>query len=139
MNKIRRKKTSSLQRLICAISPNYAKMWTTWNGTIYCPDDVTDPYSRTWESTVAHELVHVGQQKRLGWPLFLFLYLLFPLPVLGAYFRVKFECEAYTVQIAEGELSREGVVDTLWRLYAWPLPPKMIAAILDREIEKISG
>jgi hypothetical protein len=68
---------------------------TTIGWTIYTPD--------TWESrseasriiTVRHELVHFRQQKRYSRFLFGLLYLLVYFPVLLAWFRKKFEMEAY--------------------------------------------
>ncbi|TXH41509.1 MAG: hypothetical protein E6Q97_37550 [Desulfurellales bacterium] len=139
MPKIRRKKTDAVQRIICALSPKYRHMWTTWNGQIFCPDGVADPYSTTWHTIIEHELVHVAQQKRVGWWLFLLLYVALPLPIGFAYFRVKFECEAYCVQIADGEMGRDDVIETIATHYAWPMPRKLIGAILDREIQKIAG
>lgn len=43
-----------------------------------------------------HERIHMRQRRKLGWPLFFFLYLFFPLPTLFAYWRMKFEWEAYS-------------------------------------------
>ena len=60
-----------------------------------------------WESTrlvdkveiLRHERVHMRQAKKYGRFLFSFLYLLFPLPIGLAYFRKKFEQEAYEESI----------------------------------------
>jgi hypothetical protein len=46
-----------------------------------------------------HERIHMRQAKKYGRFLFSFLYLLFPLPVGLAYFRKKFEQEAYEESI----------------------------------------
>ncbi len=42
-----------------------------------------------------HERVHMRQREKYGAFLFSFLYLLFPLPTVFAYYRTKFEKEAY--------------------------------------------
>ena len=60
-----------------------------------------------WESSrlvdkvevLRHERIHMRQGKKYGRFLFSFLYLLFPLPVGLAYFRKKFEQEAYEESI----------------------------------------
>lgn len=46
-------------------------------------------------SVIRHERVHMRQSRKYGRFLFSFLYLAFPLPVGVAYFRKKFEQEAY--------------------------------------------
>jgi len=45
--------------------------------------------------TLRHERVHMRQRRKYGSFLFTFLYLFFPVPVLFAYYRRKFEMEAY--------------------------------------------
>lgn len=60
-----------------------------------------------WESValidriaiLRHERVHMRQARRYGRFLFSFLYLMFPLPIGFAYFRKKFEQEAYEESI----------------------------------------
>ena len=42
-----------------------------------------------------HEIVHHKQMKHYSWPLFFFLYSCIPFPIGFAYFRAKFEKEAY--------------------------------------------
>jgi hypothetical protein len=68
---------------------------TTIGYTVYTPT--------TWDAfpelsqvgVLTHERVHMRQRKKYGWFLFSFLYLFFPLPTLFAYYRRKFEQEAY--------------------------------------------
>lgn len=68
---------------------------TTIGYTVYTP--------KAWESwstiskveILRHESIHMKQRTKLGWFLFFFLYLFFPLPILFAYYRTKFEQEAY--------------------------------------------
>jgi len=42
-----------------------------------------------------HERIHMRQRNRYGGFLFSFLYLFFPFPIFFAYYRMKFEKEAY--------------------------------------------
>lgn len=68
---------------------------TTLGHTIYVPDDFDDwPPTRAWQ-VLRHELVHVAQFERYGWALMILLYGVLPLPVGLAYFRARFEWEAY--------------------------------------------
>lgn len=103
--------------------------WTTIGKTIYYPDQIVDPH--LFPDIIEHEKVHVAQYKKLSVPVFLFLYCLVPLPVGLAYFRWRFEREAYLVQfkylLAENpqydiDFEVEQVVRSLWfnYLFAWP-------------------
>jgi hypothetical protein len=98
------------------------RFWTTLGRTIYYPTSVRDPYAHP--DILAHELVHVQQWKR--WGVFLWIsYVLLPLPIGLAWFRFRWEREAYLVQIAaaadrEREIDR--IVDVLWFGYARPWP-----------------
>lgn len=73
---------------------------TTLGNTVYVPG--------TWPSysveskliILRHERVHMRQARRYTRPLFSFLYLFFPLPVLFAYCRRSFEAEAYEESLA---------------------------------------
>lgn len=59
--------------------------------------------------SLRHERVHMRQRKRYGWFLFSLMYLWLPMPCLFAYFRAKFEKEAYEETIfATVELYEEG-------------------------------
>ncbi len=69
---------------------------TGGNRTVYIPH-------RWWSKAteqekiilLRHELVHIKQMGKYGRFLFLFLYLIFPLPAGLSYFRAKFEKEGY--------------------------------------------
>ena len=70
---------------------------------------------------VLHEICHTRQIRR--WlALFHLTYLWFPLPVLLAWGRWRWEREAYLVNLRAGERTVDDVVDSLWRVYAltWP-------------------
>lgn len=72
---------------------------TTIGKTVYVPDDWN-----TWEDPrkiiiIRHERVHMRQARRLTFPVFALLYILLPLPLGLAWFRARFEWEAYTESI----------------------------------------
>jgi hypothetical protein len=72
---------------------------TTMGNKIYVPSK-WNSYSITvkW-LLLSHERVHMQQAKKYGRFIFSFLYLLAPVPLLFAYFRMKFEQEAYEVTL----------------------------------------
>jgi hypothetical protein len=51
--------------------------------------------------TLEHELVHSRQQAEFGW-WFWFSYIFFPLPLFWNPWRMKWEAEAYAVQVRAG-------------------------------------
>lgn len=68
---------------------------TTIKNTIYLSDK-WDTYTENSKCTLLrHERVHMRQAKRLGFYWFTFLYLVVFFPVGLAYYRAKFEQEAY--------------------------------------------
>jgi len=68
---------------------------TTLGNKVYVPAD-WDMYSLVGRIEVLrHERIHMRQAKKYGRFLFSFLYLMVPLPGGLAYFRKKFEMEAY--------------------------------------------
>jgi hypothetical protein len=72
---------------------------TTIGATMYVTDHWDLASSATKYSTLDHERVHLRQSKKYGSVLFSLLYLLFPLPIGLAWFRTKFEMEAYEVTL----------------------------------------
>lgn len=106
--------------------------WTTISGrTIWAPDKVDlSPGSLSHPSyhrIIRHELVHIGQARRL--PILWQLSYVLLLPVLLAYGRWLSERSAYMVNIMDAhEEDRaqviEDAVSTLWRNYVltWPKP-----------------
>ena len=76
------------------------RYWTTVGRTIYYPAYVRDP--RAHPQIIDHELVHVRQWERYG--LWLWAsYLLLPLPFGLAWFRFRWEREAYLPEIEQAE------------------------------------
>lgn len=68
---------------------------TTIGCKVYVPADWRTLSDIAKTIVLRHERVHMRQRRRYGMVLFSFLYLLFPLPGGLAYFRAKFEMEAY--------------------------------------------
>lgn len=68
---------------------------TTVGQTVFVPIGWDDWDSHERVSVLRHERVHMRQARRYTFPLFMLLYLLLPLPVGLAYFRARFEWEAY--------------------------------------------
>ena len=116
--------------------------WTTIGDTIYYPDAIEDPY--LFPELIEHEKIHLQQYKKYGTFLFLFLYILFPLPIFFAYFRWKFEREAYLVQakmyIAEKrttpEYISESISKTLWNNYFFTWPRALMKKWLLKQLNK---
>ncbi len=72
---------------------------TTIGSTIYVTSDWDD-----WEAdrryvTLRHEAIHLAQFRRWSLPVMAVLYVLVPLPLGLAYFRARFEKEAYAESI----------------------------------------
>lgn len=99
-----------------------------------------------------HERVHMRQAKRLTRPLFSFLYLFVFLPGLLAYFRARFEKEAYeeSFKASFEHYGREYVFSKEYRdrvaknftgpayLWMWPFPKTVDKWMLDAA-EKAAG
>lgn len=113
--------------------------WTTFGSTIYYPDGL-DPTK--FPETIAHEQTHIAQYKKLTVPFFLFLYCLIPLPVFFAYFRWKFEREAYLVEaklyLAEGRINKqeliESMVNVMWSGYLLPWPKNLMRKWFSKQL-----
>lgn len=68
---------------------------TTIGATVYVTPDWEDRSVTDRYVTMRHERVHLRQFRRLGLPVMAVLYLLLPLPMGLAWFRARFEMEAY--------------------------------------------
>lgn len=68
---------------------------TTIGNTVYVNNNWDKRSASTKAITLRHERIHMRQSKRIGAISFSLLYLLIPLPVVFAYYRKKFEQEAY--------------------------------------------
>lgn len=67
---------------------------TTLGYTVYTASGWSDLSERTKIAILRHERVHMRQKKEGGF-LFSVKYLLLPFPILWAYYRMKYEMEAY--------------------------------------------
>lgn len=68
---------------------------TVIGNKVYVPDSWEDNTLTSKAEIIRHERVHMRQSKKYGRFLFSFLYLVVPFPIGIAYFRKKFEQEAY--------------------------------------------
>ncbi len=100
--------------------------WTTISGrTIWAPDRTRLDMLSVYAVIVRHELVHVKQARRLPllWQL---SYALLPVPFLFAWFRWRWEREAYLVNLRAHTTTIETVVNTLWSVYGWCWPKPLM-------------
>lgn len=78
---------------------------TTIGKTVYVTPDWDDLSADRRYVTMRHEAVHLRQFRKLTLPVMALLYVLLPLPMGLAYFRARFEKEAYAETIrAAGEV-----------------------------------
>jgi hypothetical protein len=108
------------------------RYWTTLGRTIYYPSCVTEPLAHP--VVLEHELVHVRQWRRWGLWMW-FSYLCLPVPVGLAWFRFRWEREAYLVELAHArDRAREidRIVNTLWYGYAFPWPRRWMRRWFER-------
>lgn len=103
---------------------------TTIGNTVYVPDMWKNMSPVDRMIVLRHERVHMRQRRKYGTLLFSFLYLFFPLPGGYAYYRKKFEQEAYEETIAATvELKEAGVVIVQTPAYrSWVLSYFMTSA-----------
>ena len=115
--------------------------WTTLGtSTIWAPTSVTIGPDTLRDHSVAirHELVHIQQARR--WPVIWQLaYLLLPLPFGLAWFRWRWEREAYLVNLKAGVMSIEDVVNTLWNNYGWCWPKRWMRSWLSAEMKRAAA
>lgn len=125
-----RKDKSKWMSLIGKADPSFmTTVWTTIGNTIYYPTTIGNPEWPGFHPIVEHELVHVEQFKKWTVPFFLFLYIWMPMPFFFAYFRWRFEREAYLVDLKMNDdedvylkTRVEWIVNSLWSNYffTWP-------------------
>lgn len=89
---------------------------TTFNQTMYVPKVWAKWPERERISILRHEAVHMRQEKKYGSLLWYFLYLFFPLPTVWAYYRMKFEREAYEESLRSYLYFYGGKVLDDWKL-----------------------
>lgn len=77
----------------------YTNYSTTIGYTIYTSDTFEQKLPIEQVLTLRHERKHIYQSERTFFLMFAFLYLFMPLPLGFAYFRAKYEFEAYEVQL----------------------------------------
>jgi hypothetical protein len=132
---VRPRRSSWLLRL----APWTRHAWVTLNGVVYTPDYVTEPVLH--DATLAHEYVHVLQQRRLGWLLFALAYALgLPLPLGLALGRAWLEAEAYAHEVVHYGREFDSCVEALCSgLYGWPAPRWLVRRWMLRAIHSKEG
>ena len=126
---------------------------TTVGTTVYVTDSWATSSEESKKMLLRHERVHMRQAKRLTRPLFSFLYLFVFLPGGLAWFRAKFEREAYeeTFRAAFEYFGREHVFSREFRdhvaknftgpayLWMWPFPKTIDKWMLDAAEKAAAG
>ncbi len=122
------------------LAPWTRNAWVTLNGVIYTPDYVAS-VAHGYDATLAHEYVHVLQQRRFGWLLFALAYALgLPLPLGLALARLRFEAEAYAHEVVHYGREFEDCVEVLCSaLYGWPAPRWLVRRWMLRAIHRKEG
>jgi hypothetical protein len=72
---------------------------TTIGYTVYTPSNWENKPESSKVEVIRHEAVHMSQIRKYSFFGFYFLYLFIPLPILFAWYRFKFEREAYAESI----------------------------------------
>ena len=122
---------------------------TTINNTVWVPSDWDRYDPRNQCEVLRHERVHMRQARALSFPLFALLYLFVFLPAGLAWFRAKFEMEAYeeTIQarvdyggadFVQSELTKEAMISLFMSSqYVWMWPfPKFLSRWYDQAVKK---
>ena len=131
------KSSSRLMRLIGFFYPPFVtNLWTTIGNKIYYPDTTDSPLALRNYPIIEHEMVHVRQYNEYGVPLFLFLYLFFPLPCFFSYFRWKFEREAYFKANIKKKEDIDRVVESLRTHYLYPWPQRWMRKWFTEQLER---
>lgn len=124
---------------------------TVLGNKVYVPDAWEDTTLTSKAEIIRHERVHMRQSKKYGRFLFSFLYLAVPFPAFFAYFRKKFEQEAYeeslkalheyhgekifTPNLKEGMLAHFTTAQYFWM---WPWR-KDLEKWYDSAVEKVKS
>ncbi len=125
---------------------------TTLGHTIYVPDGFERRHpDRAWQ-VLRHEMVHVTQFERWGWPLMVLVYGFVPLPAFLAWGRARLEWEAYretlrAVAMSEGiraarrrKLHRHLVARFTGPDYGWMWPfPRTVQRWIDEALDEIEA
>lgn len=74
---------------------------TTIGNKVYVPESWDQRSDIDKYLVLFHERVHMRQKAKHGMLLYSLMYLFWPFPIGFAWFRLKFECEAYGAEMAE--------------------------------------
>lgn len=125
---------------------------TTLGTTVYVPAGWDGQSEGSKVILLRHERVHMRQARRLTRPLFSILYLLFFLPAGLAWFRARFEMEAYeeTIRATFEAYGPQAVRDKAFQAriarqftgpaYLWMFPfPKTVDRWILEAVERVAG
>jgi len=93
-----------------------------------------DNHLRAHASTFEHEFVHVRQYEK-WWVLYQISYILLPIPFGLAWFRWRWEREAYYLANIKNGASIDQCVNALWR-YGWPWPRSWMRRWFEKQIQQ---
>lgn len=140
--------------LLLFFNPQFMTHFVTTIGNyMWVPDVWCEWREEVKLEVLRHERVHLRQQKRLTFPIYALVYLLFPLPVWCCYGRTWLEMEAYEESMrAVSEYHGSDVLDTeayrgimVYRFtsgeYAWMMAanPKWVRRWYDETAKKIQA
>jgi len=111
------------------------QFWTTVGETIYYPSKVMNPFDEIYDVLLQHECVHIAQYRK-NKVFFTVAYIFLPIPFFFAYYRWKYEREAYMIQlrINSSPVAIEWVVNTLWNNYGWTWPRSWMKDWFEKEL-----
>ncbi len=112
--------------------------WTTIGKTIYYPTSVQPKDIYKHYDVIYHEIVHIKQWKKWGL-LFSVSYMLLPVPFFFAWFRWRWEREAYmeTLRYTYRPLAHmRFIVRVLWEEYGWTWPKRWMMKWFKKEVKK---
>lgn len=110
--------------------------WTTWGGVIYYPTKVGHPWQGDSYKIIAHEMIHVEDHDKWGYWMEA-SYVLFPVPFFFAWFRWRWEREAYLLSIVAYGRDVERTVQTLWHNYGWCWPRFLMRRWFNKKIQEL--
>ena len=141
--KIKYKNESLLMKILGFITkpfcPKFMTTYTTTVGkTIYLPTKFESFAKRYQIMIIMNEKKHIEQYKKY-FPFYGLMYLFLPFPILFAYFRLKFECEAYAINIDAKLITYDEVIESLsGPTYFWTWYSKeKIKKLLEHYVEEL--
>jgi hypothetical protein len=124
--------------LLGELFPRTKISWTTIGYTIYYPFYVEDPLDKEYDYVRTHEHRHIMQQEKMWLPLWIVLYLFFPVPIFFSWFRWQAERQAYETELRAGA-SIDALVEVLWSNYLYPWPKSWMKKWFTKRLEEMNN